>query len=635
MSRHRSFTRARGAACALVFAAVFVLFGRLQASRDTQAQQTPAKLGGAYAVLGARRQQLINDWVERFTRVTGKKVEPAELYDSLLKLSTKTTFEAVTNALITTSLTESSGQKFGDGLDLIERLETVKGQVIGAAGDRQFRIYVLLKETAIDMLERSQEFKRGVDNSFYHSGYPISYRQQGGAPSIQFSIATNKRNADIDVDYRSPIFPGSMFNGHLTAANSDVRAGNNYDRYLNRWSGLQNWWHSFFGVRVEQSSQENEAGIVPGKPRAGNKNIDSMMHDFLTAWLLDGDLPGALSYVSDRAYACLAEDGDDPMTFDRGMAPIELALRLKASHEALGKRESLEGLVIPVRLPNLALTLVRHSYRSQFVIYSVPDDIAARFDCESRLALGDPTKIPRAYGNYFGATFYIKSQKENGKDYTMALLWARENSYWKIVSWQSEPQESDDTPAPPDLGATEVASVRVPAEPGLADAAKDFLESWLIRKDYTAAFRYVSPASYACYNLAKSPEAPAAATDEEAGKQIRASLERAGDGVGTQKSLDGLIESLPSLHPAVRLLEHPYSGSFALTSLPNALAQAVDCAARARGEEFKGDIPLEYGGDYGMTFRFKTLSGYAPVLRTMWVKENGAWRITAYGIEAP
>ena len=57
----------------------------------------------------------------------------------------------------------------------------------------------------------------------YHPGYPLSYRQSGGVPSIQFSVSADFERADIDVDYRSLTFPFSLFNGHLTLANSDVR----------------------------------------------------------------------------------------------------------------------------------------------------------------------------------------------------------------------------------------------------------------------------------------------------------------------------------------------------------------------------------------------------------------------------
>jgi hypothetical protein len=101
-------------------------------------------------------------------------------------------------------------------------------------------MYVLLKPGAQQILDKMGEFSRQRDNSVLHIGYPVNYRQQAGFPSIQVSVTRDGRPADIDVDYRRSGFPGALFNGHLTAANSDVRAGNNYRGHLKRWDDLAN-----------------------------------------------------------------------------------------------------------------------------------------------------------------------------------------------------------------------------------------------------------------------------------------------------------------------------------------------------------------------------------------------------------
>jgi hypothetical protein len=163
----------------------------------TRAQQPTPNFGGAYAGLDERRQQLINDWVLRFMKATGQSVEPGAFYDDIVNLSTKTTFDAVTHALMTTRLTDRSGASLGDALGLVERVEAVRGEVAGARGDGQFRMYARLTPGALDTLSRSQEFKRGADNSVYHKGYPINYRGQGGVPSIQISVALDGRRGDI------------------------------------------------------------------------------------------------------------------------------------------------------------------------------------------------------------------------------------------------------------------------------------------------------------------------------------------------------------------------------------------------------------------------------------------------------
>ena len=593
------------------------------------AQTTQPQFGAAYSEIDARRQQLINQWVSRFEKTTGQDVEPAVLYDQHVNLSTKTTFDAVTHALLTTRLTDSAGASMGDALDLVVQVEAVRGEVNGAKGDRQFRMYAQLAPGALDRLARSQEFKRGHDNTVFHKGYPINYRGQGNAPSIQISVALDGSRADIDVDYRSSGFPAALFNGHLTSSNSDVRAGNNYDKHLNRWTGFQNWWNSFFGVRMqldEQAPDASRRALLPATPRAGKKTIDVMVNDFLTAWLVEGDVAAAMGYVSDRSYACLAQDSEAP-TFDRGMAPFQVMMNLKAAYDTLGPHASLDGLVVGTRLTTDGLRVVQQPHGARFVAYSVPDDIAATLDCESRLQPGDPSRARREYGDYFGSTFYVAGRR----DVPVALLWAKVDGYWKIVSWKTG--ADDESPAPEPVAEPKVA--RIAVDPSLALAARDFLDLWLIKKQYDAAFGYLSPLAYGCYDLERDPAAPASTSAADAGAKLRAALVAASAAIGTGRKLDQIIEAVEPVHAAVRVMDHPAAKTFSLTSVPDALADAAECSARAKGSTMPDPMPLEYGKASGTTIRFKTRAGEAPILRLLWHKEDGRWRITSYGIELP
>jgi len=592
----------------------------------------PRPLGGAYSTLGERRQRFVDDWVSRFAKVTGQSVEPPLFYDDILSLSTKTTFDAVTHALMTTPLTDASGQKFGDGLTLIERVDSVKGEVSGAPSDHQFRMYARLTANAREMLDRSREFKRGIDNSIYHQGYPVNYRERRGTPSIQVSIALDGRQADIDVDYRSSIFPVSLLNGHLSASNSDVRAGNNADRHAAQWLGFQQWWRGFFGVRLDRppdaALNPTSTFALPKIPRAGKKDIKVMVPDFLRAWLVEGDVVAAMGYVSERSYACLAQDAPDPSAYDRGLAPFQIMVNLKAAHDAIGKHTSLEGLTLGVPLTIRGLRAVSHPQQDQFALYSASEDVAATFDCERRLTPA-AMKGGGAYGQHYGVTFRIAGQAKNA---SIALLWAKDDGYWKIVSWQTEP-EPDKTPAVPTPPEPKLA--RIKADLNLVQAAKDFMESWLVRKNYDAAFRYLSTRSYGCYDLVRGPDAPASASPDDAGRKIRAGLERIGQEVGTSRNLEAIVEAAEPRHPSIQVMDQPYSRMFSLTSFPSALGDAVECDARARGAVPPDPVPLDYGNAFGMTLRFRTQGGDAPVLRLLWRKEDGAWRISAYDIELP
>jgi hypothetical protein len=362
----------------------------------------------------------------------------------------------------------------------------------------------------------------------------------------------------------------------------------------------------------------------------GKKPVEVMTEDFLKAWLLEGDIRAAMNYISPRAAACLAENSDESSSFDRGMAPFILAHRLKLAHDVVGPHQPLDDLVAGVRLTTAGLRVVTQPHHAQFVVYAVPDDIAAAFDCESRLLSGEQKKARRAYGNYFGATFYIKGPQSPT---SLALLWAREGGYWRIVSWQTEPEGDSEMPDP--AAPPVAAPTRIAADATLVDAAHRFLESWLVRKDYATAFSYLSPKAYACYDLVRAPDQPASTSLEDAGAKIRAGLERAGSDAGKVVKLEDVISEAPPFHPAVRVMDHRYSRTFTLSSVPNALTDAADCTVRARGDRFSGDVPPEYGKGFEATVRFRATGGDPPVLRMLWAKENGAWRITVYDLEIP
>src|SRR6185312_16581583 len=137
-----------------------------------QPAKTPVEFHGTYAELKPAQKQLIDEWYAEYNRMTNDHSDPAE-YDTL-SLSTRTTFEAVTHALMTTKLTDKTGKSIGDALDLVQAIEAINGKVPQARGDLQFRMYALLKPDALQKLKDSGEFFRDRDNTIYHHGYPLS-----------------------------------------------------------------------------------------------------------------------------------------------------------------------------------------------------------------------------------------------------------------------------------------------------------------------------------------------------------------------------------------------------------------------------------------------------------------------------
>jgi hypothetical protein len=98
--------------------------------------------------------------------------------------------------------------------------------------------------------------------------------------------------SDVDVDYRSSGFPKALVNGHLSAANSDVRAGNNLARHDDRWLGLNGWWRNVFGQlgRGGAPPKENaneRLGNIPMNPGVeADQGVDKSAHDFLQSWVV-------------------------------------------------------------------------------------------------------------------------------------------------------------------------------------------------------------------------------------------------------------------------------------------------------------------------------------------------------------
>lgn len=630
---------------------VVVVIALLAAGAATRssAQDPPADtegrvFGAEYASLSEVQKLLIDDIFARFAKITEREMDPEEAYNSL-RLSVRTTFDAVTHALSTSKLTDAeTGEDLGTPLDLIKHLETVHGKIKGAGGDRQFRLYVELNPGSREILDRSAEFAHKGYNTIFHKGYPHNYRQSGGTPSIQFSLSMDADRADIDVDYRASKFPNALVNGHLTAANSDIRAGN-HGRHSQRWDGLVNWWDGLFGLFSGktydgESDQDREFPITP---RAGDKTIDVAVHDCLWSWLVEQQPNLSIAYIDRAAYDCfelrLEEEG---RSMDRGLAPIQLYMNMRETSKELGKLDSLEGATIGVRIPNPNLPLVRQPNHRQYVILGVPADIAKTLECGSYAKIADVSKKRRLRQGedkleHFLSTFFINGAR--GRGATLSLLWARREGFWKVISYEVEADARAEERAMPDVRAKiETAEVRtVAGDPTLIATVERFHEVWLVEKKYDEVFGFFMPSTYECVNLNLAEGQVAIDDPEEQRSVLRVEIERLGDFVGEIDELEDVLDSVEPWHPRVRVIEHPLSGAFGMMALPDWAGEQADCglrvardgAAAAEGEN-KG-----FGRYFASALRVDTSSGQPAILYLGWVKQDGEWRIFSYKVENP
>ena len=183
------------------------------------------------------------------------------------------------------------------------------------------------------------------------------------------------------------------------------------------------------------------------------------------------------------------------------------------------------------------------------------------------------------------------------------------------------------------LGDTKV--VRINADPTLVQAARGFLESWLIRKDYDAAFAFLSPKSYACYDLeSRADEAPSS-SPEEAGRKLRAGLETVGKALGNSRSLEAILAPAEPRHPAIRVMNHQVLARLQRQQPSEChrgrigMRRAHQRHPPARADTARIREWLQH--EHAIQDPQRGRAGAAALV----AQRNGAWLITSYAVELP
>jgi hypothetical protein len=455
----------------------------------------------------------------------------------------------------------------------------------------------------------------------------MNFRLQGGVPSIQFSVSADAQFADIDVDYRSSQFPASLFNGHLSSANSDVRAGNNHDKHIGGWDGLEPWWSGWEGLGDWRAALVAARGgePPPEPPRKGGGAAEVAVFDFLSSWLVEQQLDVALAYFSTEVNKCLSSDDENPTA----LTPRQrLTQNMALTNQVLGQPSRLADAIQGVHLGELELVAqTSNEYHQQFVLSSVPADRVVEFDCAFK-----GVSVPEAYraalsrrGEYQLATFYLGTSQMRGA--TIALLWKREPDGWRVVSYELEPALG----LVPDL-RVQTRGVRtretVPSDPDFVRSHEAFIDAWLVENDYDAALGFLTDTSRSCVDLFGD--------DGSNRTTLREGFESIAEFIGPidHESLDEAIEGVTPSGLEFKVVE-PQTNAYTLLSLPDALAESFDCTTppeertpiSTRGDSVTGNY-------YASLFRLKVVGERPAPFFTVWAKQNNAWRIIAFELIA-
>jgi hypothetical protein len=393
----------------------------------------------AYADLMPRQQELFQTYVDHYNATRGSHYSAEEQFERLT-VSEQTTFYAITHALLHTSLSDSSGAALGLAIDQVAAVNRIAGQYDGLGGDQQFRIFVTLKPGTRELLDKSREFFRDHENTVYHIGFPHSYRQAGKEPNMQMSVSDDGLRADIDVDYRSSRSPQALFNGHLTASNSDVRAGDNPKLHNGRWSGLIFWWQDKFGKLqaslarpVDLANTDRAMGpatpLPPDRPSGASPDkIEDAVQEFLTDWLVRRQYDQALEFLSPQAFACLTL-GDDgkSQALDAAGARREARRLMEYANARLGPRTDLTSAIVAFTPRNPDRPVTDHPFKREFLLGPVPEAEARQYLCNQAAAPGAGTGT-----DYYAVIFTFRVDGGG----TLGMLWNREGGRWKLVSYQ-------------------------------------------------------------------------------------------------------------------------------------------------------------------------------------------------------
>ncbi len=593
------------------------------------------ELGKSYASLRPEQKKLVDDFIRRYNATTGSNLVPEQAYNNG-RLSVRTTFDAVTHALLNAKLTDASGKSLGRAIDLVEAVDEVLGEESGVGNDRQYRLYVYLKPNAVDILNRSQEFFRDKDNTVYHAGFPICYRLKNGPPSIQFSISRDHKLSDVDVDYRSSGFPKGLVNGHLSASNSDVRAGNNLDRHDARWSGLNGWWRDVFGQfgtgsRPSAENNTESLGHIPLNPGVkADQGVDKSAHDFLQSWVVEKKPNKSVAYFSRQSYPCLeATAQKSSHSAPAGMIRLRTLMLMQNFSDSIGAANSVADAFEPAGKWSQALKDAKNAYPSEFLLVIVPADMEPDERCAP--VLSDDSGN-RSKEKYFATVFRGKLGDSRNK--VMTLLWAKEGGYWKITAIRLE-DGSDAGIVPSNAAAQAEPSEEEPRNIACDPAAEkdilEFYQTWIVKRDVIRASAFASPRSYQCL--------PSPSKDQQKLTpiaRIQSGLQQPLERIPTGVNLSDMMTSLQPSNDLLPPVPHEDSKAFAIMAVPDQMASSFLCQHRQL-EDAPDLKPADakYGAYYMSASQLNYGEEESPALLLLWTKEEASWKVVAWAVELP
>jgi hypothetical protein len=112
---------------------------QMSAKETAPKKQTssPREFGNSYVTLRPEQKKLVDDYVSHYNQTAGSKIAPQTAYDGA-RLSVRTTFDAVTHALLDAKMTEVTLKSLGRAIDLVDAVDEIMGEEAGVGATGSF-----------------------------------------------------------------------------------------------------------------------------------------------------------------------------------------------------------------------------------------------------------------------------------------------------------------------------------------------------------------------------------------------------------------------------------------------------------------------------------------------------------------
>ena len=374
-----------------------------------------------YVELDAERQRIFDTYARAMNVKLGENLSPEERFRALSP-SEQTTFDAITHALMHSTLTDDAGQPLGRALDLVAGVDRIAGE---QAGTERRSAVPDLRDAAAERARRAGAIARVRPEPREH-GLPrgLSALVPSGRGRAERAVLDGRGRAAAPTS-TSTIARARRRNRCSTAiSRRRIRMcgpGDNAQRHERRWSGFANWWSDVFGA-VRFGDQRDEAagpfGGAPTRPpspvppnRPANASIPDIadaVQEFLTDWLIRRNYQEAAAFFAPDVLPLRRRfDGHESQDLAGAPAAGEPAAAGEDGEDQWGRPTSLTEAMNPVVPWSPAVRIVKHAFEQDFTIVEAPTELGAQYECGAT----PPKKfVPSAtpqYGTYYGALLQV------------------------------------------------------------------------------------------------------------------------------------------------------------------------------------------------------------------------------------